>query len=238
MREWSVISANCLCRAILNNERSVAHHAFLHVTAGGVDVVIELSRAVLSVRLSEVTMKRGLASPIQRSSDQRPIGFVLSKSRLADDFRFPYSLVTLSRSLKVGTTTEATGKSTLCSGGNRLKASFMLTALSPALPRTSSAAISFPALAGSRPMEWPTRSLRRRLASVPGPYQSFKRSTTLEWLRHCSICRHDRLLTRCARSSGGISLLLPCTQRTGDGEVERKLCRKPSASLLSRGQQR
>jgi hypothetical protein len=63
MREWSVISANCLCRAILNNERSVAHHAFLHVTAGGVDVVIELSRAVLSVRLSEVTMKRGLASP-------------------------------------------------------------------------------------------------------------------------------------------------------------------------------
>jgi hypothetical protein len=54
-----------------------------------------------------------------------------------------------------------------------------------------------------------------------------KEVLTLEWLRHCTACRHDRLLATVRAIIGSGCRYCPCAQRTGDGEVERKLCRKP-----------
>jgi hypothetical protein len=49
-----------------------------------------------------------------------------------------------------------TRRRSFCNGGSRRKGSFMWIAQSVKLARTSGVAISFPAPAGSRPIEWPT----------------------------------------------------------------------------------
>jgi hypothetical protein len=128
------------------------------------------------------------------SSHPRPIECVQSKSRLADDPRFPYRLVTLSRSLKVGTTIEITGKphTLKCRKPGEKARSYGPRNLLRSRVHPASA-ILFPAPAGSLPIERPTRSapdpfsppLRRRLASVAR-------------LRRCSTRHHHLLPTRLA----------------------------------------